>query len=356
MLLCLGICLQPGAENTITIRNPSLTDALRQQLQKKQQILQNGAVRLEAKQTTLKKAAEEGEEEKETLAFFARRQKGLQNEISFYAELDEFLQDLQEKAAPPKPESEELPDIYRQFLAENALSLPHGGVGGGPGFGRACSADLLNGEDWEESWQEEWDLNTPDSEPSQSGSAANAQLDPGSGSKRLLLPAAGVISAGTWAYPSGALHLGMDLALPMYTPIKAPADGVILYAASVTGDGGGYLGNWVGWPYGGGNTIAMICRSGSQLYGVALCHLSSRIQVRPGQKVRQGDVVAYSGNTGNSTGPHTHIELFRLKVSFEQAVSYFQQGADFSFGTGWSIPAACSDIACQVRPELYMGS
>ena len=60
-----------------------------------------------------------------------------------------------------------------------------------------------------------------------------------------------------------------------------------------------------------------------------------------------------AGNTGNSTGPHTHIELFAIHTSFEEAVSYFQQGADFSFGTGWSTPAACSAIACQLRPELY---
>lgn len=175
-----------------------------------------------------------------------------------------------------------------------------------------------------------------------------------SSTKTLLMPVRGIVSAGTWAYPSGDLHLGMDIASSMYTDVIAPADGVIVYASAPTGDGGGYLGNWIGWPYGGGNTIAMIGIADGKLYGITFCHMSSRLQVRAGQQVRQGQVIAKSGNTGNSTGPHTHVELFRLKVDFDEAASYFSRTADFSFGTGWNAPGTCSEYACRVRPEKHL--
>ncbi len=265
--------------------------------------------------------------------FFYAQLKRLQNEIGLLQKAETLLKILQEAKAPPKPDSTQLPDAFRQYMLVGDGKLAQGAPGFGPGFERACPA--FDAADLE-------------------GLNGNGDLAAGAaGSAGLKRPAAGVMSAGTWAYPGGGLHLGMDLALPMYSPLYAPADGLILYAAAPVGDGGGYLGNWCGWPFGGGNTIAMIGQANGQLYGITFCHLSSRIQVRAGQQIHQGDLIAYSGNTGNSTGPHTHIELFTLKVSLSEAVAYFQQGADFSFGTGWDRPAACSWLACRVRPELY---
>ena len=40
-------------------------------------------------------------------------------------------------------------------------------------------------------------------------------------------------------------------------------------------------------------------------------HLQSRSVVRAGQRVRKGQVIGYMGNTGNSTGPHLHLEVYR---------------------------------------------
>ncbi len=250
--------------------------------------------------------------------------------------LDECAKNRQQDNAlydqSKKPEADKAPAAVLKQIPEQISPLPKGAPGrskkssnADSGFGRGCPA-----YDYDEI--EEFESST----------------------KTLLMPVKGIVSAGTWAYPSGDLHLGMDIASSMYTDVMAPADGVIVYASAPTGDGGGYLGNWIGWPYGGGNTIAMIGIADGKLYGITFCHLSSRLQVRAGQQVRQGQVVAKSGNTGNSTGPHTHVELFRLKADFEQAAAYFSRTADFSFGTGWNAPGTCSEYACRVRPEKHL--
>lgn len=165
-----------------------------------------------------------------------------------------------------------------------------------------------------------------------------------------VIPAAGSVSAGTWAYPSGSMHLGMDLAVPLFTPLKAPADGLILYADAPVESTGGYLGNWSGWPQGGGNTLAMAVNVRGKLYAVTFAHLSASLRVKPGQTIKQSDIIALSGNSGNSTGPHTHIEVFEIHVSLQELVSFFSRNADFSFGCGFSQPGS-SLIGTRIRPE-----
>lgn len=162
------------------------------------------------------------------------------------------------------------------------------------------------------------------------------------------------ISAGTWQYPQGGLHLGMDLASNLYSEVSAPANGIILYADTPCDSVGGYLGNWEGWPYGGGNTICMIVSVQEQLYAISLAHLSNEFYVQAGQQVHQGDVLALSGNSGNSSGPHTHVEVFEIHVSLEEAVTYFMDQADFAFGCGWDAPATSSAIATRLRPETVL--
>ena len=165
----------------------------------------------------------------------------------------------------------------------------------------------------------------------------------------------GSISAGTWAYPGGGLHLGLDFACSLYSQVKAPANGIVLYADAPVDTDCGYLGNWVGWPLGGGNTVAMICAVNGQLYGVTFCHLSQEIEVVAGQQVSQGTVIALSGNSGNSSGPHCHIEVFSLNCTLEEAVSYFISSADFAFGNGFDQAETCSAYACRIRPESVWG-
>lgn len=110
-----------------------------------------------------------------------------------------------------------------------------------------------------------------------------------------------------------------------------------------------------GWPNGGGNTICMVVAVNDRLYAISYAHLSNEIYVTSGQQVSQGTVIAKSGNSGNSTGPHTHVEVFELKQDLNSIVEYFRNsGADFSFGCGYSEAATCSGYACRIDPETVL--
>lgn len=90
------------------------------------------------------------------------------------------------------------------------------------------------------------------------------------------------------------MHQGVDFGASMGTPVYAAGDGVVAEA----GWRGGY-GNWVRVTHQGGWDTG---------YG----HLSAYAPgVRPGIAVRQGQVIAYVGSTGQSTGPHLHYEIWR---------------------------------------------
>jgi murein DD-endopeptidase MepM/ murein hydrolase activator NlpD len=86
----------------------------------------------------------------------------------------------------------------------------------------------------------------------------------------------------------GRLHAGIDIAAPTGTPIHAARAGTVLIADAQ-----------------GGYGLAVVIDHGTMttLYG----H-QSRIAVRVGDEVGQGEVVGYVGSTGHSTGPHLHFE------------------------------------------------
>lgn len=86
------------------------------------------------------------------------------------------------------------------------------------------------------------------------------------------------------------MHAGLDIAGPHGKEIVAPSDGTVVFA----GLEGGY-----------GNVLVIDHGYGIKTrYG----HLSS-IGVKPGEKVKRGDIIAMLGNTGRSTGPHLHYEV-----------------------------------------------
>ena len=109
------------------------------------------------------------------------------------------------------------------------------------------------------------------------------------GSGQLIWPANGPISSG-FGQRWGRLHAGVDIPLPIGTPLRAADGGRVAIAGAV----GGY-GNYTCIQHGG---------SLSTCYG----HQDS-IGVSVGQNVSQGQVIGRSGNTGHSTGPHLHFEV-----------------------------------------------
>jgi murein DD-endopeptidase MepM/ murein hydrolase activator NlpD len=85
-------------------------------------------------------------------------------------------------------------------------------------------------------------------------------------------------------------HHGVDVAMPVGTTLKAPADGVVVHKGS--GGSGGYT---------------LILKHADDLYTVYY-HLKQPSHLAKGAKVSLGDPIALSGNTGSSTGPHLHWE------------------------------------------------
>lgn len=105
---------------------------------------------------------------------------------------------------------------------------------------------------------------------------------------------------------NGGRHYGIDFGMPTGTPIKALTSGKISQAGWVTGGGGNQVtldepgGKWFQW--------YMHMRNGG-------------VKVKKGQKVQAGDILGYSGNTGNSTTPHLHIQRMKGYPSNATAVN-----------------------------------
>lgn len=105
----------------------------------------------------------------------------------------------------------------------------------------------------------------------------------------LATPVSGMITS-RFGTRSRGMHTGLDIATSSGTPVKVCADGVVVSAK--------YSGAY-------GNMIVVAHTNSLQTY---YCHLS-RMYVSEGTAVTQGDVIGAVGSTGNSTGPHLHLEI-----------------------------------------------
>jgi murein DD-endopeptidase MepM/ murein hydrolase activator NlpD len=87
-------------------------------------------------------------------------------------------------------------------------------------------------------------------------------------------------------------HSGVDIIAPQGTPVKTTADGIVSYSGSSEGSG---------------NTVVIEHGHG---FSTAYAH-NLRNLVRVGQRVKREDVIAITGSTGISTGPHVHYEIWK---------------------------------------------
>lgn len=86
-------------------------------------------------------------------------------------------------------------------------------------------------------------------------------------------------------------HTGIDINVPPGTPVRATADGIVVYS---------------GWSFGNGNVV--VIEHGNS-YSTVYAHNSKNLVV-VGQRIKRGDVIALSGTTGETTGPHLHYEVW----------------------------------------------
>jgi len=100
-------------------------------------------------------------------------------------------------------------------------------------------------------------------------------------------------------------HTGVDFAAPTGTPARTVGDGVVEFAGVQNGYG----------------NIVIVKHRGAD--STAYAHLS-KIMVRPGQRVSQGDVIGLVGSTGWATGPHLHFE-FRVNNVYRDPMTIARQ-------------------------------
>ena len=105
----------------------------------------------------------------------------------------------------------------------------------------------------------------------------------------LIKPISGTITS-RFGNRGRGTHTGLDIATSKGTPIKSAASGTVTYS--------GYKGSY-------GNLVIITHTDGTQTY-YAHCNT---LNVTAGQSVSQGQTIATVGSTGNSTGPHLHLEI-----------------------------------------------
>ncbi len=174
--------------------------------------------------------------------------------------------------------------------------------------------------------------------------------------------------AGTWHYRNwdgspGGTHLGADFSGPLGSSVVAVGNGVVLkstdgceYGHLGDGCGSGQGGSW-----GGGNQVYLLTSINGALYAVKYLHLLKGTPIATGTIVTAGQEIAKEGSSGNSTGPHCHIEVFFLGNG--SLSSYAQSwNGDLAFGCGWggaALNRLCENgigAPCRMKPEMVFGA
>jgi murein DD-endopeptidase MepM/ murein hydrolase activator NlpD len=130
------------------------------------------------------------------------------------------------------------------------------------------------------------------SQTSDSSSSVPAPAPKPSGSSTFIWPSQGHVSSG-YGSRWGTLHAGADIAAGGTVPIVAAAGGTVIRAD--------YSSSY-------GNVVYIAHNINGQSYTTVYAHMRS-LSVSSGQRVSQGQMLGYMGNTGNSYGQHLHFEL-----------------------------------------------
>lgn len=91
---------------------------------------------------------------------------------------------------------------------------------------------------------------------------------------------------------SESFHSGIDINVSEGTPVRSTACGIVVYS---------------GWSYGNGNIVVI---EHGHSFTTLYAHNKKNL-VTVGQRVKRGDVIALSGSTGDTTGPHVHYEVWK---------------------------------------------
>jgi len=108
--------------------------------------------------------------------------------------------------------------------------------------------------------------------------------------RRFPFPVSGYRISSYFGMRSTGMHYGIDLAVPEGTPVYAADAGTVYYSGNASGYG----------------LVVYLNHSGGFQTRYGHC---SRLLVQSGETVTKGQLIAYSGNTGRSTGPHVHFEI-----------------------------------------------
>lgn len=136
------------------------------------------------------------------------------------------------------------------------------------------------------------------------GSNSGSTSSGGVSSKGFIRPVkSGKITAKMY-YSSGKYHGAVDFGVSVGTPVYASADGIVVTSTWGGSDSYGYY-------------VKIKHYNG---YYTLYAHASSLV-VKVGQEVKQGDLIMYSGNTGNSTGPHLHFEVRKSPGGYNDRVN-----------------------------------
>lgn len=173
-------------------------------------------------------------------------------------------------------------------------------------------------------------------------------------------------SAGTWYYAGGGVHLGYDFAAAVGTPVLAVGNGVVLKSTDgcpTIGGLGSSCGPAHGGSYGGGNQVYLLTKINGNLYAVKYLHLQQGSPISTGTVVLAGQQIGRLGSSGNSSGPHCHVEIFYLGNA-SNFVNYARNwNGDLAFGAGWGSAGVSNNCdnrggraPCRVRPENFFGN